>query len=96
MICFAAIVRPLRHLAQTHGANHIFVHVAVFAFVFALMAGRRRLVPYTLLSLGLLLVGAFIEVVQSHVYGTPLEYFDIAYNGVGIAMGLIGRLALVR
>jgi hypothetical protein len=65
--------------------------------VFLLIAGRAAKLP-TVLCLAILLFafGGLLEVLQRNVYGTRLEYDDIAYDGAGLVLGLFCREVLLK
>lgn len=71
------------------------------AFAFATLAVTARQAfrgPHAVagIVLALLGFGAFIEIVQGFVPGRASEWADVLADGIGVAIGLLGLMALRR
>lgn len=94
VVVVVGVMPQYRYLFQVYGFAHAALHVAVFCLAFWLIAGQRDRGRYALFGLGLLLTGLGIEGAQSRLYGTALEYSDVLYDAMGIALGISGRLLM--
>lgn len=94
MVISVGILPEFRYLFRLSAPLHAVVHVLTFCLAFALTASRKTALGYSLLGMSLLSAGLFIEYVQSQIYGNALEYWDILYDALGIALGMSGRFLM--
>jgi hypothetical protein len=87
----ALLPGPVKGRLATFGAVHDCAHGAVFGVAFLLIAANSKTRSAAVAAIALLAFGAALELMQTHVYGTWLEYRDITADAAGIMLAVVSR-----
>lgn len=92
LVVLALLPIPYKGRLATVGLVHECVHIGAFSLAFLLLCGSSR-TPRASVGVGVILLvfGIALEVFQTRIYGTVLEYRDISANAAGTMLGFVGR-----
>lgn len=71
------------------------VHAGSYCLLMIWFAGLYERRRHVVVALGLLLLGALLDMLQGSLSSRSFEWLDVAANGVGIAVGLGLSLSLL-
>ncbi|SRR5579871_2780564 len=86
----SVLPEPWKSRTATHGRIHDCAHILAFLIAFLLVTRKLRYPTRVVLAaILLLLFGAFLEFLQTRLYGNPFEYKDLVTNAAGLIIGLV-------